>query len=161
MSHRLPVSSTSDVDWRAPASSGGSPAPSPSAAPAAASWCSRRTPSGWCLCSSACPWKTHRAVNICTSCSLLDVLMSDNQRDDRFSSDRDQLEVHKGITEVTEGNSILKFEDWMLHRTLVQQLVTDITGSHKDDPVPPKALKCALGTIDLHFLSNNWGKSLF
>lgn len=53
----LPVSSTWDVDWRAQASSDGSPAPWPSAAPAAASWCSRRMPSGWCLCSSACPWK--------------------------------------------------------------------------------------------------------
>lgn len=57
----LPVSSTWDADWRAPASSAGSPAPWPAAAPAAASWCSRRTPSGWCLCSSACPWKKHRA----------------------------------------------------------------------------------------------------
>lgn len=57
----LPVSSTWDVDWRAPASSGGSPAPWPSAALAAASWCSRQTPSGWCLCSSACPWKKHQA----------------------------------------------------------------------------------------------------
>lgn len=57
MQNCLPVSSTWDVDWRAPASSAGSPAPWPSAAPAAASWCSRRMLSGWYLCSSACPWK--------------------------------------------------------------------------------------------------------
>lgn len=57
----LPVSSASGVGWRALASSAGSRAPWPSAAPAAASWCSPRRPSGWCLCSSACPFK--RRIN--------------------------------------------------------------------------------------------------